>query len=256
MFNSVVGDAPSREALSRITENGVTLILGAERAEAHTGDGGKYLIDRVFNSLFVVEAESEEKTVNITAKYDKIHLTPFGEYLPFEHTLNSLGISQLTNLPFSFTAGTERISMTVPNAPLFTPLICYEVIFPGPVTSSGPRPQWILNLTNDAWFGVSSGPYQHLDQAKMRAVEEGLPVARAANTGISAIIDGYGRTKAVLALNETGVIDAALPISLTPPPNTSWGKWALSVIIIIVLIFYRTIPKIEMSGSGPITRKP
>jgi apolipoprotein N-acyltransferase len=256
MFNDTIGDVPTREALSKIVENGVTLILGAERVEAHSGADGKYLIDQVFNSLFVVEAGSEEKTVNVKAIYDKIHLTPFGEYLPFEKTLNSLGIRQLTNLPFSFSAGTERISMTVPNAPLFSPLICYEVIFPGSAVSSGPRPQWILNLTNDAWFGVSSGPYQHLDQAKMRAVEEGLPVVRAANTGISAIIDGYGRTKAILGLNVTGAIDAALPISLTPPPNTSWGKWVLSVIIIIVLVFYRIIPKTERPGSDTITRKP
>jgi apolipoprotein N-acyltransferase len=257
MMNGAVGDAASRERLGRILSGGTTLLLGAERAEAQQQPDGRYRVSRVFNSLFYVEAGSKDNPVRVRDTYDKIHLTPFGEYVPFEKTLNSLGVRKLTHLPFSFTPGTKRISMSVPGAPPFSPLICYEVIFPGEVGAAGLRPQWILNVTNDAWFGVSSGPYQHLDQAKMRAVEEGIPVVRAANTGISAVIDGYGRLKASLPLNQMGVIDSPLPISLTPPLNTSWGNWTLSVIIIVVLAYYRIIPKIE--GSGPaetVTRKP
>jgi apolipoprotein N-acyltransferase len=261
MLNDTVGDAASRAALARSIPEGAVLILGGERAEARQQSDGRYFLERVYNSLFVIEANPQlgpasqdgekggekDSKIDVRAIYDKVRLTPFGEYLPFEKTLNAWGIRQLTHLPFSFTAGTERPSITVPGAPPFSPLICYEVIFPGAVRSSGPRPQWLLNITNDAWFGVSTGPYQHLDQAKMRAVEEGLPLVRAANTGISAVIDGYGRIKALVPLSETSAIESPLPISLTPPLNTSWGNWTLSVIIIAILALYRTIPKIEGS---------
>jgi apolipoprotein N-acyltransferase len=254
MLNDAVGDESSREALSKLVAGGASLILGAERAEGHQQPSGKYQIDRVFNSMFVLNSAStvagdSPTSLQVRKIYDKIHLLPFGEYLPFEKTLNSWGIRQLTHLPFSFTAGTVRSTLDAPGGPSFSPLICYEVIFSGSIMSSGDRPKWLLNITNDAWFGVSSGPYQHLDQAKIRAVEEGLPLVRVANTGISAVIDGYGRIIAALPLNEIGVLDSPLPISLTPPPNTSWGNWLLSVTIIAVLTFYRIVPKIE--GSGP-----
>jgi apolipoprotein N-acyltransferase len=101
--------------------------------------------------------------------------------------------------------------MPIPGAPLALPLICYEVIFPSDVTPPGERPDWIINVTNDGWFGVSTGPYQHLQQARLRAIEEGLPLVRAANTGISAVIDPVGRIINSLPLGHEGVIDSPLP---------------------------------------------
>ena len=130
---------------------------------------------------------------------------PFGEYLPFQDFLESLGIMQLTGVRGGFSVGTGPRLLAVPGAPPASPLICYEIIFPDEVTESAARPGWLLNVTNDAWFGSSAGPYQHFHQAQVRAVEQGLPVVRAANTGISAVIDPYGRILAEIGLGEKGV---------------------------------------------------
>src|SRR5690606_37283961 len=114
------------------------------------------------------------------------------------------------------TPGTGARYVDTPGTPPFVPLICYEVLFPHDIRPRGARPQWLLNVTNDAWFGASIGPYQHLHQARVRAAEQGLPLVRAANTGMSAVIDGYGRIVASLPLGERGVIDAQLPRVLAP----------------------------------------
>jgi apolipoprotein N-acyltransferase len=152
----------------------------------------------------------------VLSVYDKLHLVPFGEYLPFQEWMEKLGFVQLTKVHGGFIPGAVRRTMEVPNAPSALPLICYEAIFPGNLAASGDRPGWIINLTNDGWFGNSTGPYQHLQQARLRAVEEGLPVVRAANTGISAVIDPSGRIVARLELGIEGVLDASLPAALPP----------------------------------------
>jgi apolipoprotein N-acyltransferase len=139
---------------------------------------------------------------------------PFGEYLPFQNFLEQLGLMQLTKVHGGFIAGGRRRAMAVPGAPRFLPLICYEIIFPGEAVPRGERPGWLVNLTNDGWFGISSGPYQHLQQARVRAIEEGLPLVRAANTGISAVIDPLGRIVKSLPLGTEGVLDAPLPRAL------------------------------------------
>ena len=125
--------------------------------------------------------------------------------LPFRRLLERLGIRQITDCPGGFSAGPRRRTLTLPGAPPFAPLICYEIIFPGAVTEPGNRPGWLLNLTNDAWFGDTPGPYQHFLQARVRAVEEGLPLVRAANSGISAIVDAYGRVLEGLGVGQSGV---------------------------------------------------
>ncbi len=134
---------------------------------------------------------------------------PFGEYVPFEELI---GWTKLTAGRADFSSGPGLASLTLAGLPPASPLICYEIIFPAKVVpGDGPRPQWLLNLTNDNWFGHSSGPHQHLVAARLRAVEEGLPVIRAANGGISAAIDAHGRVRASLGLGRSGVLDVPLP---------------------------------------------
>jgi apolipoprotein N-acyltransferase len=159
-----------------------------------------------FNSVYVID-----HTGAVRATYDKMHLVPFGEYLPFERLLTRIGLMQLAGAPGGFLPGRERRRMAIAGAPDVLPLVCYEVIFPGEAVPAGERPGWLLNLTNDAWFGVSPGPYQHFRQAKVRAIEEGLPLIRAANSGISAVIDPVGRVVASLPLDRDGLLDSGLP---------------------------------------------
>jgi apolipoprotein N-acyltransferase len=175
-----------------------TLIVGAARPVP--GDRR-----RAYNSVYAIDH------AGIRATYDKMHLVPFGEYVPFEPLLTRLGIMQLAGGPGGFLPGAERRRMAIAGAPDLLPLVCYEVIFPGAAVPDGERPGWLLNLTNDAWFGTTAGPYQHFQQARIRAIEEGLPLIRAANSGISAVVDPVGRMIASLPLGQDGLIDSALP---------------------------------------------
>lgn len=205
-----------REALAKIADlipPGVTLITGAARPDDPAPGRTQ---PRVFNSAYVIDHEGA-----ITDTYDKVHLVPFGEYLPFQDRLEALGLEAITRQRGGFSAGERRRTLNVPGAPPAGILICYEVIFPGAVTAPDRRPQWLLNLTNDAWFGFTPGPYQHLHQTAVRALEEGLPVVRAANSGISAVIDPYGRILRSLPLGERGILDADLP---RPLPATVFAR--------------------------------
>lgn len=192
-------------AIADLLPPGTTLLTGAVRAApARAGETSR----PHYNSLYTIAHNGE-----IKGAYDKVHLVPFGEYLPFEAFLEELGLSSLVELPGGFTPGSRRQLVKVSNAPPFLPLICYEIIFPNQVldSKSTTEAEWILNVTNDAWFGITSGPHQHYYQARIRAVDEGLPVIRAANSGISAVIDGYGRVIDTVALDTPGIIDAKLP---------------------------------------------
>ena len=173
------------------------------------------------NSLFAVDAEGR-----LHARYDKVELVPFGEFLPFRHVLERLGLERLAVGSIDFSPGPGRVTIALPGLPPFSGLICYEAIFPRAATAGAARPGWLVNVTNDAWFGRSSGPYQHLAMARLRAIEEGLPLVRAANTGISAIIDSNGRIVAELPLGRTGTLQAPLPAAQPlPPPVRAWGGW-------------------------------
>ena len=193
------------DALAQIADllqPGTVLITGGARlAETSTA---QHL--RAFNSLYVIDHDG-----TILSVYDKVHLTPFGEYLPFQDFLERQGFQQLTKVAGGFVAGELRRRISTPRAPSFLPLICYEIVFPGEAVPDGERPGWLINLTNDGWFGISTGPYQHFQQARVRAIEEGLPLVRAANTGISAVVDPVGRVTGLLPLGTEGVLDAALP---------------------------------------------
>ncbi len=204
-----------------------TLITGAmrleEAADAPTGR-------RVFNSLYAIDGNGE-----IAAAYDKTRLLPFGEFLPFQDFLESIGLRQLTRLRGGFAPGSRRSTIAFGQTPAFLPLICYEIIFPARVRGIGEKPQWIVNVTNDAWFGNTAGPYQHAHQSRIRAVEEGLPVARAANSGISMIVDAYGRVTAQLELGQRGVVDGDLPKPINATVFARIGN--ATVIISICFLF-------------------
>lgn len=182
---------------------------------------------RFFNSMAAVSG-----TGKVLATYDKSHLVPFGEYLPLYWLLEPLGVSQITGGGQGYTEGSGIRTLTIPGLPSFSPLICYELIFPDHVAAAGQRPEWLMTMTDDSWFGPWTGPYQHLGIAKVRAAEEGLAVVRAANTGVSAIIDPYGRITRSLGLDRTGVLDGELP---RPLPRTLYSIWG-DVIFLLMLL--------------------
>ena len=195
-----------RRELAGIVPPGGYLITGAPRVDPDDPQGP------IWNSLHALDDRGE-----IVATYDKAHLVPFGEYTPLRALL---GLAKLTAGSRDFSAGPGLVTLRLPGLPAFSPLICYEVIFPGAVTAGAQdegqdegqeRPRWLLNVTNDAWFGDSSGPYQHFASARIRAVEEGIPLVRAANNGISVVIDSYGRVIEKIDLNDRGILDAKLP---------------------------------------------
>lgn len=226
-FPFLLGRTP--QALARIAAllpPEVTLITGAARAgEALPGESRP----PIFNSIQVVNDAGD-----IVSSYDKVHLVPFGEYLPplLERLIRGIGLSEFVAIPGGFAAGTRQAPLAIRGLPAAAPLICYEAIFPAAVMPQGPRPGFFLNLTNDGWFGLTSGPYQHLAQARLRSVEEGLPLVRVANTGISAVADPYGRVVASLPLGTEGVLDAKLPQSLG---GTVYGRWG-DVIFVAMLL--------------------
>ena len=203
-----------RRFIARAVPPGGVLVTGAPRGTS----------TQIWNSILALDSRGE-----VLARYDKHHLVPFGEYVPFRSVLP---LGKLTAGRLDFSAGPGLANIDLPGAPAASPLICYEVIFPGRVVPEGPRPSWLLNVTNDAWFGTSLGPFQHFASARMRAVEEGLPLVRAANTGISAVIDGYGRVIGRLGLNQVGILDSALP---RPLAGSTWyaqiGNWSVACLI-------------------------
>jgi apolipoprotein N-acyltransferase len=166
---------------------------------------------------------------------DKVRLVPFGEFVPFAAWLEKLGFEKLTEFKGSFGKGSQLQSVTLPGTPPFLSLICYEIIFPHLIVGVEPRPQWMVNVTNDAWFGHSTGPYQHLRQAQIRAVETGLPVVRAANTGISAVINPWGNLLHHLDLGERGIIQSALPQALPPTFYASY-PWLMPALFGLALV--------------------
>jgi apolipoprotein N-acyltransferase len=227
-FPFLLGKSPG--ALARIQgalPAGTTLITGAARAgEALPGESRP----PIYNSIQVVT-----KGGGIVASADKVHLVPFGEYLPgvFDRLLRSLGLKEFVAVPGGFAAAGSLKGLRIPGLPLASPLICYEAVFPGEVTPQGQRPGFLLNVTNDGWFGQTTGPHQHLAQARLRAIEEGLPLVRAANTGISAVIDGRGRILARLELGVEDVLDAQLP---RPLPSTVYSRFGDGVFLLLTVI--------------------
>jgi apolipoprotein N-acyltransferase len=217
---------------------GGALITGAPRIERLSGDHYK-----MFNSLHVIDEAGR-----IRATYDKAHLVPFGEYMPFRDILD---LSLIGGGRVDFSPGPGPVTLEIPGAPPASPLICYEAIFPAHVVASGgTRPQWLLNITNDAWFGISSGPYQHLASARLRAVEEGLPLVRAANDGVSAVFDGYGRAHVETPLGVSAVADADLPVPVDGSTVFArFGNWSVLVVLIIFVSVFPLFPKSRIRNT-------
>jgi apolipoprotein N-acyltransferase len=233
-FPFLLGRTP--QALSRIAAllpPNTTLITGAARAgELLPGESRP----PIFNAIQVVDDEGA-----IVSSYDKVHLVPFGEYLPpvLERLIRSVGLSEFVSVPGGFAAGTRRLPLAIRGLPPAAPLICYEVVFPAEVAPQGPRAGFMLNLTNDGWFGQTSGPYQHFAQARLRAIEEGLPLVRVANTGISAVTDGYGRVLGSLPLGREGVLDTGLPRAGPATPYSRFGDLIYAAMLVGFLLLSR-----------------
>ena len=220
------GDAMAQ--IADLLPKGTVLITGAVRApDLPPG----VPVRRAYNSIYLIGDDG-----SVLSVYDKLHLVPFGEYLPFQDLMEKLGFQQLTRVHGGFIPGTRRRPIAIPNAPRALPLICYEAIFPSDAVTGEDRPGWIINLTNDGWFGISTGPYQHLQQARLRGIEEGLPLVRAANTGISAVVDPVGRITARLGLGVEGVLDARLPAAIPPTPYARFGDGPVAIILAIAFL--------------------
>jgi apolipoprotein N-acyltransferase len=222
-------------ALSQIADllrGGATLITGAARAERASGETRTHY----FNSIQVIDRRGA-----LLNRYDKTRLVPFGEYLPFRGLLERFGLSQLVrSAPGGFEPGSGRRLLQTPGLPDALPMVCYEAIFPdelGALFGGGRgRAGFILNLTDDIWFGRTSGPYQHFAQARLRAIEQGLPLVRAANSGVSAVTDGLGRAIAELPLGVDGVLDASLPVARPPTAYVRYGALGPAAIFVLCLV--------------------
>ena len=192
------------DALVRIAdvlEDGQILLTGAVRFE----EAAPGMPPRFYNSIYMIDSQGQ-----ILGAADKVHLVPFGEYVPFENILTRFGIENIVNLPGGFSAAANRSVLTLPSGQSFYPLICYEAIFPNELASGLAGASLLLNITNDGWFGQTPGPSQHFLQARLRAVENGVSMIRAANNGISAVIDPMGQIVAGLASGQKGIFDATL----------------------------------------------
>ncbi|MFP6697475.1 MAG: apolipoprotein N-acyltransferase [Alphaproteobacteria bacterium] len=221
-----LADDPARRGfIARSLPLGTMLITGTPR-RGRSAAGAVTL----HNSIMALAADGAVARI-----YDKAHLVPFGEYLPLRSALARLGLDKLAHGAVDFSPGFGPIVAKLPDLPPFRPLICYEIIFSREIAAPDyeAKPEWLLNVTNDAWFGDSFGPRQHLDIARMRAVEQGLPVVRVANTGISAIIGPFGRISAHLPLGAAGVIDSGLPKAL---PETLYRRFGDGIFAIFCLL--------------------
>lgn len=207
-----------RKIIDNIVPANHYLITGVER----------FADNRIYNSVVAYSEDGQ-----IVAHHDKFHLVPFGEYLPFRK-LFPKQMHNISNGLIDFEAGKGPYTMSLSVFPSFSPLICYESLFPKDIIHNKVRPMFLINFTNDAWYGNTSGPYQHFDMTRLRAVEYGTPMVRVANTGISSTIDSLGRIKAYLSLNTSGVIQQKIPSSLKY--ISVFSKFGNNIVVIFLII--------------------
>jgi apolipoprotein N-acyltransferase len=218
-------------AMAAEAAGGAPLLLGIQRSEP-TSDGAT----RFFNSLALLDLDGEPVEV-----YDKHHLVPFGEYFPvFGRFADRPGLGWLSGVAsqvlMGYSAGPGPVLLDLGDAGRVLPLICYEAIFPRNLRGTE-RPDWLVQVTNDAWFGAHIGPFQHLAQARLRAIEQGLPLARAANTGVTAVIDARGQIVASLGMGAAGTVDADLPGALPPThyARLGDGPWHGALVLVVLM---------------------
>jgi apolipoprotein N-acyltransferase len=215
-------DGGARQALAQAAPAQGYVITGTTRT-----DPAPDTATHVWNSLVAIDRDG-----TIRASYDKFHLVPFGEYVPLR---SILPMQKITPGTIDFSAGDGPHTITLPGLPPFSPLICYEAIFPGAVVDPAHRPDWLLNITDDAWYGFTSGPFQHVAIARLRAIEEGLPLARDGDNGISVMFDPYGRVVARLDLDAVGVLDVRLPQALPPTLYSRLGDAPFFVTLLLII---------------------
>ncbi len=224
----------TRDEIDNALAPGQTLILGGYRY----GQGSRDTAS-IFNSLAVIGKRPEG--LKVLALYDKYRLVPFGEFMPLDSLASRIGLKALVHVGDGFSPGARPAPVAVPGLPIMQPLICYEALYSGFTRAgsgrTGERAKWIVNISNDAWFGTGIGPLQHLNLASYRAIEEGLPMVRATPTGISGVIDARGRLIPHEALGEgaMGVIDARLPSALKPTLFDLWGDGAFFAMLVASL---------------------
>ena len=209
--------------IAEVLEGDQMLIAGAVRTES----AGSGKAPRYYNSIYVIDGKGQ-----IIAAADKVHLVPFGEYMPFGAFFESLGVDAVA-MPGGFSAARESQLLEAAGKG-FYPLICYEAIFPSEINARADDAAALLNVTNDAWFGDTPGPYQHFLQARLTAIERGMPLIRAANNGISAVVDARGRVVSGLAYDVAGVVDATIPGRLTLGEEAKWRIWAFPAILAVL----------------------
>ena len=231
----------AKSELRPILGGHTTLITGSIRRDK-TASGGDV---KIYNSIIAFDGSATP-----VARYDKWRLVPGGEFLPFEGLLEPLGFRKVVTVPGSFAPGPGPRSVALPGGLKAAMLICYEAIFPHGLVDPADRPDLIVNVTNDGWFGASAGPYQHLAQARLRAIEQGLPLLRAANTGISAIVDAYGVERGRLAIMTRGVLDGRLPSALQVTVYGRFGDWSLALLEVLTLAL-----SLAAARSGPLKPK-
>jgi apolipoprotein N-acyltransferase len=218
--------AVAKSELAHMLGGRQVLVTGAIRRDLVAG---RSLDDAAYhNSVIIFDGEAD-----VVGHYDKWRLVPGGEFLPLAWLLEPLGFRKIVTVPGSFVPGTGPRTLVLPAAPPVALLVCYEVIFPNDLIDPRDRPSWIINVTNDGWFGKSTGPYQHLAQARLRAVEQGIPIVRVANTGISAVIDSHGRIIARTTLAHAAFIDSPLPY---PARLTVYGKIGDAALLALCLL--------------------
>lgn len=220
-----------------IPDNGI-LFTGAMRTEPD-----HYEQYKIWNSFQAINKEGK-----IVANYDKHHLVPFGEYIPFK---DILPFKKITDGIKDFSSGAKNETLNIQGFPSISPLICYEGIFPSHVKDQESQPQLLINVTNDGWYGKSSGPYQHFNIARTRSIEEGIPMLRAANTGISGVIDAYGRVLKKTKLGKTAILDNSIPMPTKEPTLYNlYGKKIIFSIITILLLVLVILQKIEVQTTS------
>lgn len=236
----LIEDGPAIASLTEILNNGQVLLAGTPRRERHEDSETRY-----YNSLVAISFDEDRPRVR--GLYDKVYLVPFGEFVPLGELVASWNIPSLQELVAGYSPGSEIVVMENTGAPEFTPLICYEVVFSGLVPRGENRPDWILNVSNDAWFGPTAGPRQHLNITRYQAIETGLPIIRAASRGFSGTIDPYGRMPVIVGRRHEGATDVRLPLpsAQTLYMQTSglffWALYILSILLISAIVIQRQL---------------